>query len=94
MTDEERELVEMMAESLVPRSETWTATQVKLYEEILEVCKREAETMLSVVKANLGKIAEVCPMCNGQGWYEQHTGDNEREQRECECQSGIVPKGT
>jgi len=48
MTNEERELVEMMADAKCHKGQS--------YFEI-------ARAMLSVVKANIGKIAETCPAC-------------------------------
>lgn len=55
MRDEERELVEEIRNCIIKtREEPWGFM---------------AEAVLSVVKANLSKIAEVCPECNGDGEF-------------------------
>jgi hypothetical protein len=90
-------------------SKEMTNEERELVEEMHKSCtynvaKVDCVKLLSVVKANIGKIitAEhiqefgmVCPDCNGVGWYAQQVSDTEQEQRQCErCWlTGIVLKG-
>ena len=83
MQDEERELVEMMAES------------VRAYRTQMSITTM-AEQMLSVIKANLGKIAKICPCCNGKKIVSDTRG-GEHVMLDEPCMAclgtGIVPKG-
>jgi len=52
-----------------------------------------ASVMLSVVKANLGKIAKICPRCHGE-IVRYNLDKDEVVTDACpDCQNGIVPKG-
>lgn len=32
----------------------------------------------------------VCENCNGAGWYPQQVSDTEQEQRQCDCENGVI----
>ena len=66
MTNEEKELVEMMARELFNCERHVYPFDASLQKHIY---LSTAEKMLSVVKANIGKIAQTCPYCCGDGEY-------------------------
>jgi hypothetical protein len=65
--DEERELVDLIAD-IMP--------------DIKPNSTKRAERVIETVKANLGKIAEICPKCSGLMLFCEYCGH-----------TGIVPKG-
>ena len=84
MTDEERELVEEMAEKVC--GSYWNTVMTATDKEI-EI--GIATKMLSVVKANLGKICKMCDCIEGSDEF------TSRANNDCpKCHgTGIVPKG-
>jgi DnaJ-class molecular chaperone len=96
MTNDERELVEMMAKE---GNNSYFEEQWEKTREIEKRCWRDAATaMLSVVKANIGKIAEVCPACGGMAKFPMRQMRGKEDvffDADCEtCHgSGVVKKG-
>jgi hypothetical protein len=101
MTNDERELVEMMARAGqsvdLPCDKTIVLEGKSVCLLSSWVLSMIAPVMLSVVKANIGKIAKSCPECHGEGKIGVTRLVDHRPvfgHEECVCHgSGVVKKG-